>query len=199
MRKKYDNSKGDHITAWKDKSLENFIGEEWALIDGYEKEYMVSNFGRVKSVWHIVKYVNCKKKKEVKEKIISQSLYPNGYCMVNLWKSNKGKCAIVHRLVGNAFIPNPEIKACINHKNGIRVDNKIDNLEWNTISENNHHSFDVLGRKSYKSKKVYCPTLSMAFDSINKASEILGVGYREVKEICEGKREEKYGLIFNYS
>jgi len=52
----------------------------------------------------------------------------------------------IHRLVAQAFIPNPENKRTVNHKNGIRDDNRLCNLEWTTHSENNIHSFKVLGR-----------------------------------------------------
>lgn len=70
-----------------------------------------------------------------------------GYYQVGLYDGNKRRFIGVHRLVAEAFIPNPDNKQCINHKNGIRTDNRVENLEWVTYSENMLHSYSVLKRK----------------------------------------------------
>ena len=70
-----------------------------------------------------------------------------GYFQVGLYNGGKRQFIGIHRLVAEAFIPNPDGKKCINHKNGIRTDNRVENLEWVTYSENMLHSYSVLKRK----------------------------------------------------
>jgi|SRR6187401_882716 len=80
--------------------------------------------------------------------------FNNGYEQVKIYYPiKKHKNLLVHRLLGKAFIPNPENKPCINHKNGIRNDNRPENLEWCTYKENNHHSITVLQGKTLRTTK----------------------------------------------
>lgn len=83
-------------------------------------------------------------------KKLKQNKLNCGYLMVSLCNNGKTKKYLVHRLVAQTFIPNPENKKEINHKNGIKTDNKIDNLEWSTRSENVLHTYYVLHRKPSK-------------------------------------------------
>lgn len=112
--------------------------EIWKDIVGYEGIYQVSNLGRVKSLERIV--IDKKgSKKIVSEAIKSQHDNGNGYMFVGLWKDNKSYNIYVHRLVAIAFIPNPEFKETVNHKDFNRSNNNIDNLEWATYSEQEKH------------------------------------------------------------
>ena len=79
--------------------------------------------------------------------------YCNGYYTVCMRKNNKTYRTPIHRLVATMFIPNPENKPQVNHKNGIRTDNNVSNLEWVTCSENIQHAYTVLGRKSPNFRK----------------------------------------------
>lgn len=108
--------------------------EIWKDVEGFERLYQVSNLGNVKSL------ANSKTKSE---KILKYSLGRRGYCQVVLSKSNNKYYMRVHRLVAQAFIPNPENKPEVNHINGIRNDNRVENLEWCTQSENQIHAYRI--------------------------------------------------------
>lgn len=110
--------------------------ETWKDIENYEGYYQISNYGRVKSLERY-RYIG-KNLQLVKNKILKTRLW-KGYINVKLNTNSsheKEKVFAIHRLVAIAFIPNPESKPCVNHINGIRDDNRIENLEWVTIKEN---------------------------------------------------------------
>lgn len=118
------------------KLIKNNIMEIWKNIENYEG-YQVSNFGNIKS---LSKKVKCKNGfRTTKEKILKLKKSKHGYLSVQL--KNKGKFFSIHRLVAFAFIDNPENKPQVNHINGIKHDNRIDNLEWCNQSENQIHAY----------------------------------------------------------
>ena len=104
--------------------------EIWQELENYEGLYEVSNFGNIKSLGN---------NKEKCEKIMKGTI-AKGYVRVTLRKNNIGKIWLVHRLIAKQFIPNLEKKEQVNHKNGIKSDNMVDNLEWNTSFENMQHA-----------------------------------------------------------
>lgn len=119
--------------------------EIWKNIEGYEGKYQVSNLGNVKSLetWTGDRYIK-------REKILKNNLYGNGYYYVGLSKNGKVKRYKVSRLVAQEFIPNPENKPFINHIDGDKLNNHIDNLEWCTQSENMKHA-SMIGLRKYVS------------------------------------------------
>jgi len=111
-------------------------------IKGYEGLYSVTEDGRVLS--HSRSWMAGRKlstRTTNKEKFLTKSLTRSGYYTVGLTKKNKSRNRFLHRLFAQAFLPNPENKPCINHKNGIKLDNRIENLEWVTHTENTQHAF----------------------------------------------------------
>lgn len=115
--------------------------EIWKNIIGYEGLYQISNMGRVK---RLDKAIKCKagKFRIVHEKILSPGNNGKGYLFVGLVKDGDRKQHYIHILVGTYFIPNPENKPDINHKRGIKKDNRATQLEWTTKKENSKHAFD---------------------------------------------------------
>lgn len=115
--------------------LKDLEGEIWKDIAGYEGVYQISNYGRVKSLprRHI----------STMTRIIKPSMTLSGYLYVSLKNREKIKRFKIHRLVAQAFIPNSENKPTINHKDGNKFNNCVDNLEWQTQAENNQHAVDT--------------------------------------------------------
>lgn len=112
--------------------------EIWKDIEGYEGLYQVSNLGRVKRMRFINKNTNIEK-----ERIKSQKIRKDGYLEVALYKNGKGKYIQVHRLVAKSFIPNPKKLPQVNHIDGNKQNNKMDNLEWCDCQENMQHSYKI--------------------------------------------------------
>ena len=114
-----------------DSHCEDLPGEEWRDVEGYGGKYQVSNLARVRSLY------------KGKTKLIKPDIIHTGYLRVTLYKDGKTKNHYVHVLVAKAFIPNPEGKRQVNHINGDKADNRVENLEWLTPSENIHHAFET--------------------------------------------------------
>lgn len=114
--------------------------EEWHDIVGYEGYYQVSSMGRVKSLerW-IQDRFGMKAPYRIPEKILKPVKAPNGYIAVHLAKDGKVYNGRVHRLVAEAFIPNPECLPAVNHKNEDKKDNCVENLEWCSVAYNNDY------------------------------------------------------------
>lgn len=127
--------------------------EKWLPIPLVDGRYAISNFGNIKCVGRIVNN-RSGGKKWVKERIRKQQVGSWGYKYVTVKHNNKKgyACIYIHREVAKAFIPNPENKPQVNHKNGIKTDNRVENLEWCTKSENIQHSFDFLYRIKYNGR-----------------------------------------------
>lgn len=132
-------------------SLENLLNEEWKDIKDFEGIYQVSNYGRIKRL--ILHSGNksgsySKNKKTIKKPYIMN----NGYYRVDLWKNNIRKACLVHNLVADAFLLKIKDKPIINHIDGNKLNNNINNLERCDYSENIIHAYNTGLRKRRKIK-----------------------------------------------
>lgn len=111
------------------------MSEVWRDIKGYEGLYQVSNIGRVRSVDREVRKE--RRSYMVKGQLMKLRIGNNGYYRCSVRKNGKIGTIEVHRAVAEAFIPNPCNFPCVNHKNEIKTDNRVENLEWCSYSYNN--------------------------------------------------------------
>lgn len=116
------------------------MNEIWKDIIGYKGLYQISNLCRLKVLTKTV-YATGKKPYEQKESILGGSLNNNGYLVFTLYKNKKKKGYPAHRLLALHFLPNPENKPQINHIDGNKLNNSLNNIEWCTIKENAVHAF----------------------------------------------------------
>ena len=174
--------------------------EQWKDIIGYEGRYMVSDLGRVKSLPK-------NRHKSIIKKANSNG--HKGYLALALSLDGKHKAKYVHILVAEAFIPKPLLKRTVNHKNGVKYDNRVTELEWATYSENHLHAYKELGKvshmvgkKGYKhhncKRHVKCLNNGKTYSGVVEAGEDMGVDYRNVFKVCNGERHHTGGFNFVY-
>lgn len=121
-------------------TVKSIEGEIWRDVPGYEGLYQVSSIGRVKTLDRMIDaHVGYRHQKE---QIMSFYIDKNGYRKVHICKDSKTKNVMIHRLVCMTFIENPRNLPEVNHINGIKDDNRVENLEWCTRSENEQHAYD---------------------------------------------------------
>lgn len=148
--------------------MESLENEIWKDVEVYEGIYQVSNIGRVKSMSRYIPYKIEGMYAYRNGRILINAVSSAGYHRVFLKKPGKCKPMSVHRLVAFAFIPNYGNKPFVNHINGIKSDNRVENLEWCTASENNIHAFKI-GLCSQKGdKNAYSKLSSTDVISIRK-------------------------------
>lgn len=159
--------------------------EEWRTIPGYGDRYRVSNMGRVYS--------------QKSQKMLKQTAAKNGYLRVCLYdRYHRGQLYLVHRLVAAHFVRNPDYKPEVNHINGQKTDNRAENLEWSTHSENQRHRFDVLGKRNTGGKPVICTDTGETYPTATAAANALGLHRSAVTNCCLGHRKHTQNLHFKF-
>lgn len=167
------------------------LDERWVPIKGYESSYEVSNLGRIKSN---VRHGTIKKQTKVH----------NGYLTVTLHKNGTAKRIKVHRLVAQAFIPNPDGLATVNHKDENKSNNKVENLEWMSQHDNNNHGtrnariqsttgHSVVGTNIHDGSKIYFPSVQSANMNFTKSR-----GSGNVGKCVRGEIPSAYGYRWQY-
>lgn len=164
-----------------------FATETWKDIKGYEGLYQVSNLGRVKSL-----HFN-------KELLLKLRLTGRGYYQIDLQKNKNIKHALVHRLVAEAFIPNPDELPQVNHKDEDKTNNCVDNLEWCTQLYNIHHGTGLHRRIVTQYKPVLCVEKGIIYPSQIEAGKQLGIGHRHINDCCKGRRNTTGGYHWKYA
>ena len=166
------------------------IKELWRDIVNYEGLYQVSSLGRVKSL------------KFGKERILRLIDGGKGYLIVNLHKDGKAKNHYVHRLIAEAFIPNPDNLPEINHIDEDKTNNCVKNLEWcDRIYNNNYGTRNIKVSKS-RSKPVLQLTLDgqlvREWPSTIEAEQQGGFQHSLISSCCSGKRNTHSGYVWKY-
>jgi len=171
--------------------------ERWKEVKGYEGLYQISDKGNIYSI--------------TKNRLMKPGKCGNGYLKVVLCKSKHDhKNMMIHRLVAEAFLPNPEGKRTVNHKDGNKLNNSVSNLEWNTYSENLKHAYaNNLNYWNEKKGHPKRPVLMIdketgktmrRFESIGEAVRHFGDNNQShIIDVCRGRVKQYKGFFWAYA
>lgn len=177
--------------------------EIWRDITNYEDTYQISNLGNVRSKDRVVLYID-KRKRIFPGQTMKLNIDTKGYYKVNLRKNNKFKSLRIHKLVAEHFLKKEIGKNIVNHKDGNKLNNCVDNLEFVTISENTIHAIRVL-KKDFANggKHSKKPIVSIQknniyrfFDSVGSASKFFDLSRRTIGRKMNNPSDELYFIWF---
>ena len=151
--------------------------EIWKPISGYEGFYEVSNLGRIRSLERIVECSDGRKRK-IKDRTLKGSSYSGGYSGVTLHKDGCAKFVNIHRIVAEAFVPNPLEKEEVNHKDENPSNNHASNLEWVTHKENINYS-----TRTERARKAIVEAQGRAVRQLSRDGELVAE-YESLSEAC---------------
>lgn len=165
--------------------------EQWKAIVGYEGIYEISDIGRVKSL------------KYGKEKILKPGKLKNGYLHVILYKEGKKKIFKIHRLVAEAFIPNPLGLETVNHMDEVKTNNVASNLEWMSIKDNNNYGSRTKRAAEANAKSVEMldkstGELLATYHSLKEAWRVTCINPGDISSCCLGKLKSAGGYKWRH-
>ena len=179
--------------------------EVWKPISGYEGFYEVSNLGRIRSLERIVECSDGRKRK-IKDRTLKGSSYSGGYSGVTLHKDGCAKFVNIHRIVAEAFVPNPLEKEEVNHKDENPSNNHASNLEWVTHKENLNY-----GTRQERARKAIVEAQGRAvrqlsidgelvaeYESLSAACNATGTHVSNITKCAKGVYKTAGGYIWKY-
>lgn len=187
----------DYFKILEFNDLEN---EKWCLIPNTNEKHYVSNLGRIKRIKTSWRYGS----------ILKQTITKKGYLRVSIYINGIRKSLLTHRIVSMVFINNDENKPQVNHKNGIKTDNRVENLEWCTNGENQIHAYKIGLNKSTGHRKGITGALNLTskpiiqcdmdgnelkkWDSYTIAAKALGFSYTGLSRVISGEYKQYKGF-----
>lgn len=179
--------------------------EIWKEIDGFDGRYQISNYGRVKTMWDSNQY----QPRINRERFLVPSIHRQGYLRVGLTKDGKTHLYYIHRLVANAFLPNPYGLPQVNHKDEDKANNivipghpELSNLEWCDSKYNSNY-----GTKKDRHREQVCKPIIQTdldghfirrFRSATDAEKECGYDSAYISMVCTGRRKTAYGFVFRF-
>lgn len=164
------------------------IEKEWRDVTEYSN-YEVNQFGEIRN----------KKRKQILKPLVN----PNGYCYVCFNIFGKRKRFAIHRIVANAFIPNPDELKEVNHKDYNKKNNCVQNLEWVSSSQNKKHAYLKEENHVSRGKKVNQYSLDgeflQSYNSLQEAAAAVGGNFSAISNCCNGKTKSSKGFIWKFS
>ena len=162
----------------------------WVKIDGFPT-YSISENGNVRN--------------DKTGRMLKIHTGSHKYYMVNLWKNNKGHWKTIHRLLALHFIPNPENKRCVNHVDGNRQNNSIENLEWCTYSENQLHRSRVLHKTrmpieaiNANKRAIQCVETGVIYESVSEAARQTRLYQANISKVLNGEIHTTGGFHWRF-
>lgn len=153
-------------------------------VEGYEGLYAVTNCGKVWSY---------------RKNMFLKPFLARGYFKVRLYKDGTNKQILVHRLVAETFLPNPENLPQINHKDENKKNNYVDNLEWCDAKYNINYGEHNERVARSRCRKVYCVELDTLFESAKQAAQKLNLSDSNIAKCCKGKYRTTGGYHWQYA
>lgn len=185
--------------------------EEWRPLPGFEGLYEVSSKGGVRNI----------REGRFCKTILKPNIDHTGYSYVSLFNHQKQKCVKVHRAVAEAFIPNPKGKRTVNHIDGNKQNNCVENLEWATHGENHKHAYRIglkvttdrqrkncseLGKRTCETNRLRKPVVMIAedgsrtrFESAHTGARFVRVDASAIVACCKGKVKTSKGYRWEYA
>ncbi|WP_147417193.1 NUMOD4 domain-containing protein [[Ruminococcus] lactaris] len=170
--------------------------EIWKDIPEYKGFYQASNLGNIRSLDRKISKIGnggVNVTSFMKGRVLAQRIQNGGYPIVSISVNAKRKICTVHRLVASAFLDNPEKFRDVNHKDGNKRNNYVENLEWTSHGENIKHSYNVL-KQARNCKPIKCVDTGVVYSSCKEASDLTGINVGSINHVITGIAKTAGGM-----